>query len=425
MSEASAAPAARSTLPGLAFLQHRAAILLDRAVAVWVFCGGIVLFEPSPYEIAFLGVLLFAVAGNMRFYRSTAALLAIVLGFIPFAFIAAFQVKHTPVEDALVFSIVTIFLVLTSFFVANYIAEKTEQRVRLLMNAYTAAAVFCAIVGTLGYLHLIPGSEHLVLYGRAKATFKDPNVFGPFLVLPAMFALQRILLGSTRQQVFGFLVYAILFVGVFLSFSRAAWGHFAASSLIVLGLCFVLEADARQKIRILVYLLVGIVVLGVGLVALLNVPSVAELFEMRTQGQAHDMGESGRFGRQGYALQLALLNPLGLGPLEFHHLRIEEQPHNVYVTVLHHYGWGGGALYYLLVALTLRRAFKSLLASPRYRLIMIPLLATFVMLVAESAIIDTDHWRHWFLVAGLIWGVPMAEDRMGRNKAPLPKRPDI
>jgi hypothetical protein len=30
------------------------------------------------------------------------------------------------------------------------------------------------------------------------------------------------------------------------------------------------------------------------------------------------------------------------------------------------------------------------------------------MLVLESAIIDTDHWRHWFLLVGLIWGVSAA-----------------
>ena len=40
-----------------------------------------------------------------------------------------------------------------------------------------------------------------------------------------------------------------------------------------------------------------------------------------------------------------------------------------------------------------------------YRLLLIPLIAVFVPLSAEAAIIDLDHWRHFFLVAGLIWGV--------------------
>ena len=35
-------------------------------------------------------------------------------------------------------------------------------------------------------------------------------------------------------------------------------------------------------------------------------------------------------------------------------------------------------------------------------------MGTFTMLVAESAIIDSDHWRHWYLIAGLIWGISSA-----------------
>ncbi|HYG95665.1 MAG TPA: hypothetical protein VD741_01030, partial [Solirubrobacterales bacterium] len=67
-----------------------------------------------------------------------------------------------------------------------------------------------------------------------------------------------------------------------------------------------------------------------------------------------------------------------------------EAPHNVYVTVLHVYGWGGGAMYYLMVLLTLWRGGTALMVRSRYRLLMIPLVSTFVMLVGESAIIDTD-----------------------------------
>ena len=39
-------------------------------------------------------------------------------------------------------------------------------------------------------------------------------------------------------------------------------------------------------------------------------------------------------------------------------------------------------------------------------------MATFVPLCIEAAIIDLDHWRHFFLIAGLIWGVTAAYDRV-------------
>jgi O-antigen ligase len=344
--------------------------------------------------------------------------LAILVAFTPFALIACFQVRFTPLTDALIFSIVTIFLMVTAYFIANYVAEATEKRMRIVMAAYTAAAVFCALIGTLAYLGVIPGAEIFTRYGRAKATFNDPNVFGPFLVLPAMFALQRVLLGSGRAAILAGLVFFVLFVGVFVSFSRAAWGHFAVSSLIVLVLCFWLEAAARDKVRIMIMSLLGAAMLVVALAGLLSIPAVASLFETRAAGQDYDSGETGRFGRQGYAFELALDNPLGIGPNEFSYLRIIEAPHNVYVTVLHVYGWGGGALYFLLVILTLWRGIAALARPSPYRLMMIPLVATFIMLVGESAIIDTDHWRHYYLVAGLIWGISTAIRNDDRRTAP-------
>src|SRR5690606_16566034 len=201
-------------------------------------------------------------------------------------------------------------------------------------------------------------------------------------------------------------------------FSRAAWGHFAVSSLIVLALVFWLEANARDKVRIMIMSLIGVAMLVVALAGLLSIPSVATLFKTRIESQDYDIGETGRFGRQGYAFDLALENPWGIGPQEFSYLRIVEAPHNVYVTVLHAYGWGGGAMYYLLVIFTLWLGLRGLARTSPYRLMLIPLMGTFIMLVAESAIIDSDHWRHYFLVMGLIWGVSSAINNQPRPAAP-------
>lgn len=392
----------------LAVVRAKAMHLLDYVVAVWIFSGALVLFDPSPYELMFVAVLPVAFLAGMHIYRSTFGIFAILVGFTPFAMIAIFQVRFTPIAEAFVFNLVTIFLLLTSYFIANYVAEDTERRTRLVMRAYTIAAVMAALLGTLGYLHLIPGSDLFTRYGRAKGTFNDPNVFGPFLVLPAMFALQRLLLLRGKRAVLAGAVYMILFVGVFASFSRAAWGHFALSSALVLALVFWLEARAHDKVRIMIMSIVGVAMLGIALGGLLSIPSVSTLFEQRASSQGYDEGESGRFGRQGYAFDLALEHPWGLGPKEFRNYRIKEDPHNVYVAVLHVYGWGGGFFYYLFVLLTLWKGVAALARPSPYRLIMIPLMGTFTMVVGESAVIDSDHWRHYFLIAGMIWGIATA-----------------
>lgn len=383
--------------------------VLDWLVAAWIFSGGFVFMEPSPYELGFLAVLAVAMFAGFGLHRSTAGLLVLFTCFIPFALIAAFQVRNTDIVDALIFQAVTIFLLLTAYFVANYVADAPQRRMRLIVGAYIAVGVISALAGTLGYLG---GVEFFTRYGRAKAFFNDPNVFGPFLVLPAMYLLQRVLLGSPRRALVAGILLMILFVGIFASFSRAAWGHFVASAALVYLLVFLLEAQARDKVRMLVLALVGALALAVAVAGLLSIPQVRSLFETRASSQSYDEGETGRFGRQGYAFEMALANPAGIGPNEFATRRITELPHNSYVNTLLVYGWGGGLVFIALIGVTIWRGLSFVFVASPNRLLLIPLVATFIPLAIEAAIIDLDHWRHFFLLAGLIWGVTAAYGRV-------------
>ena len=404
----------RAAARGGSYVKSRFTTLLGWLVACWVFSGSAVITEPSPYELSFMLVLAVSLfAGSFAFHRSTLGLLVLWVTFIPFAFIAAFQTRFTPLTDALLFQVVTTFLFFTSYWVANYVSQEPQARMRLIVAAYTAAAVISALLGTLGYLGVIPGHDLFTLYGRAKALFNDPNVFGPFLILPAMYALQRMLLAAPKRAAWAGLIVMILAIGVFASFSRGAWGHFAASALMVYLLCFVFVANAREQVRMLILALVGTMLLAVAIGGLLSIPSVQRLFEVRATAQNYDEGDSGRFGRQGYAFELAIAHPLGLGPLEFRNLRVKEEPHDSYVNVLHVYGWGGGLMFILFIGTTIWRGLRFVVQGSPNRLLLIPLISVFIPLSIEAAIIDLDHWRHFFLVGGLIWGVTAAYHKVG------------
>jgi hypothetical protein len=380
---------------------------------VWIFCGGMVITEPSPYELAFLLVLGTSLFAGFAFHRRTLGLLVLFLAFIPFALIGAFQVLFSAVSDALIYQAVTIFLFFTAWWVANYVADDPEPRLRLILAAYLVTALLSAVLGTLGYLGI--GHDLFTRYDRAKALFNDPNVYGPFLILPAMYVLQRVFLGEPRRMLWNIAAYGVLFVGVFMSFSRAAWGHMVISSLIVFVLVFALEARAKHKVRMLLLALIGTIALVVAAAGALSIPSLTAFIELRTQEQNYDTGESGRFGRQGYAFDLALQHPLGLGPLEFRNLRVKEEPHDTYVNVLHAYGWGGGLAFILFIGTTIWRGATFLGRPGPLRPLLIPLVAVFVPLAGEAAIIDIDHWRHFFLVGGLIWGVTAAWQSLARK----------
>jgi hypothetical protein len=420
LAEATALDLAGRPADGRAFLRSRFSRLLDWTVAFWIFAGSVVITEPSPYELSFflvLGAALFA--GSFAFHRSTLGLLVLWGSLIPFALIAAFQPKFTAIPDALQFQVVTIFLLFTSFWVANYVAEAPQKRMRLIVAAYILTATLSALLGTAGYLGLIPhGHDLLTRYDSAKALFNDPNVYGPFLILPACYALQRVLLDQPRRAAIAGIAFMILGIGVFASFSRAAWAHLIASCLAVYLLCFFGVANAREKVRMLILAMLGVLMIAVALVGLLSIPSVQQLFDVRASAQTYDEGETGRFGRQGYAFELALQNPFGIGPLEFRNLRIREEPHDSYVNVLHVYGWGGGLVFYLFIGITIWRGISFVARRSPNRLLLIPLISVFVPLCVEAAIIDLDHWRHFYLVGGLIWGVTAAYTKVlpGENK---------
>jgi hypothetical protein len=395
---------------GAGWLQARMSRLLDWSVALWIFLGGFVITEPSPYELSFLLVLGIAMFAGFGLHRSTLGLLVIFAAFIPFALIGAFQARMHDITESLIFQAVTIFLLFTGYFAANYVADAPQKKMRLIVGAYIATAVIGAIAGTLGYLS---GSELLTKFGRAKAFFNDPNVFGPFLVLPAMYLLQRVLLARRWRAMWAGVLFMVIVVGVFASFSRAAWGHFAASAGAVFLLIFFLEAQARDKVRMMLIAMAGLLVIVVAIAGMLSIPQVSRLFEVRATAQNYDEGETGRFGRQGYAWDMALANPLGIGPNEFETTRITELPHNSYVNVMLVYGWGGGFVFYVLVLATIWRGLTFVFRPSPNRLLLIPLISTFLPLCIEAAIIDLDHWRHFFLIAGLIWGVTAAYDRVG------------
>lgn len=414
MASAPALEVAQRRADGRAYIKARFSTALDWAVAFWIFSGSVVVTEPSPYELSFFLVLgATLLAGSFTFHRSTLGLIVLWATLIPFAVIAAFQPKFSTINETLQFQVVTIFLFFTAYWVANYVADAPQKHMRIIVNAYILTAVFSAILGTAGYLGLIPhGHDLLTLYDRAKALFNDPNVYGPFLILPACYALQRVLLDKPKRATIAGIAFAILSIGVFVSFSRAAWAHLIASCLGVFLLCFFGVANAKEKVRMLILTMIGVLMMVVALGGLLSVPSVQRLFEVRATAQNYDEGETGRFGRQGYAFELALAHPWGIGPMEFRNLRIREEPHDAYVSVLHVYGWGGGLVFYLFIATTIWRGVSFVLRKSANRLLLIPLVSTFIPLCVEAAIIDLDHWRHFYLVGGLIWGVTAGYNKL-------------
>jgi hypothetical protein len=78
-------------------------------------------------------------------------------------------------------------------------------------------------------------------------------------------------------------------------------------------------------------------------------------------------------------------------------------------------GWLAGVFYPALVALTLVFGFRMVFVRTPWQQTAIAVFAGYFGVATESFVIDSDHWRHTFLLMGVMWGLIAATER---SKAP-------
>jgi O-antigen ligase len=381
-------------------------------VTIGVFLSGFVIAEPAPYEIFMAGLIgLWALFG-LRISRATAPL-TVLLALFMIGGILSLTVM-ADLGTGPMYMAVTGFLCLTAVFFAAII-EESYRRLPLILNAWVAAAVITALLGILGYFGAIPGAANFTLYDRAKGAFQDPNVFGPFLVAPTLYLLHGLLtqpISRAPLKVAGLLV---LTLGVFLSFSRAAW---ALDLFCVVALVFVMllkQHSGLFRLRILVLTLSGALFVVAALVVALQSDQVASLFSSRTQlVQDYDGGHLGRFDRHRIGFLMAMEKPLGIGPMVFSTMFPEDE-HNVLLKSLTSYGWLGFVAYVTLILWTLSLGFRFLLLERPWQPYMMIAWITLIGHVGIGNVIDTDHWRHFYLLLGILWGCAALEYRHKRQ----------
>jgi hypothetical protein len=70
-------------------------------------------------------------------------------------------------------------------------------------------------------------------------------------------------------------------------------------------------------------------------------------------------------------------------------------------------------VYATLVLTTLWLGLRTVFIDTPWRTTYLAVYSAFVGAAAESVLIDSDHWRHYFLLLGVIWGL-MAASRAWR-----------
>jgi hypothetical protein len=401
-------PSDLTAAPGVAALQRALVWLVGAS-------GAIVFIEPSPYELVTViaAVLFFATGLRLRLVFMPLLLLLVLLN-VGYS-IAAVPVLDQP--DVTSWIATSWYMAVTVMFFAMVVSEDTAARLEMLRRGLTVGAMVASLSALAGYFNLMPGGHDLLtLYERARGTFKDPNVLGAFLILPSLFVLQSVVTDRLSKALRSTIALGIMALAILLAFSRAAWGGLVITSAFMLVLMVLTSRCSAERTRIITIAIVAVVA-GAALIAvLLSFDTIAEMFRQRASfDQSYDEGRFGRFGRHILGADMALDLPFGIGPLQFHHY-FPEDTHNSYLNAFMSGGWISGICYPALVFLTVIIGFRHVFVRVPWQRAYLAIFSAFLGTVGESFVIDSDHWRHFWMMLGTMWGMFVAAQAYKASK---------
>ncbi len=379
--------------------------------------------EPAPVDVLMAGMIaLLPLTGLVTITRPLLVFLCLWLIIAAGSFVAAMNsIEHSAAASH---SSISLYLYVSAFIVGAFVAKQPGDHSRLILNGYLWAAVLAATTGLIGYFDVTPGSHELFTkFGRASGTFKDPNVLGPFLIPAVLYALHLTVTRRAFHAVLSLAITGLLALALLLSFSRGAWAAVAFASLVWAYLTFVTAPTNLQRIKVLAIVGTAIILATSLLVVALQTDAIADLFAERASlNQSYDFGPDGRFGGQDKAMNLIVSQPLGIGAATFSRTVHSENVHNVYMAMFLNAGWVGGFTYLLIIIVTVVYGLRHGLRPTNNQQLFIVVYAAFISNALQGLVIDTDHWRHFYLLLGLVWGL-MCVDRSAQLPAMPHRRP--
>jgi hypothetical protein len=365
------------------------------AIAIGLLLLAVVRFQPAPTDAVFALVICTAVLSG-RFHPSRVPSVVIGLLAALLALDAISAVESVSIGTALSFFSITLYLALFAIWLASYV--DCRRRSKQVVVWYLTAALISAALGVLAVLVPIPGRSTLLFDGRAEGFFKDPNVFGPFLIPALLILLEetvapRLLRAPRRLKLSGVI---LLGLGVLFSYSRAAWLDLAVALVTMLAVLLLRRHGARTTARLLAVLFVILVSGGTAIA----VSGSGSFLQERAALQGYD---ASRFSAQAAGISLGEHHPIGVGPGQVDVI-LPLSTHNAYVRAFAEQGPLGLLLMLALLLGTLGFAARNAVhGRDTYGIGSAVLLAAWCGLLVNSAVIDTLHWRHLWIVAALIW----------------------
>jgi hypothetical protein len=350
--------------------------------------------EPAPVDLVFAILAVCVVVAYPERVRVKPS-----VGLALAAFAAASIISVVNASDAsraAHYEAITLYLIATAIALSAIFSRSDVART--CITTYLLGAVVSATAAVLALFVPFPGS-HVLLYDshRVMALFKDPNVFSAFLVPGIAILIDE--LSNPRLLPWRFqtklLALCALGAGLLFAFSRAAFLNALIAVATVVAVNTLRTGGARYAMRFLA----TVVVVGVAGMALLVATHSTGFLESRSHLQAYDQE---RFANQSQALRDITSHLFGFGPGQVE-VNLPLASHSLYARVAYEQGIPGLATLAVLFGLTLFLAIRFAFARSRVGISGGVLLGSWLGLLANSVFIDTLHWRHLWIIGGLIW----------------------
>jgi len=381
--------------------------LVHALVGLTVLTGGVVMIEPAPYDLLMAAAV---VVGPWLCWPSVRPTLGLPIALAALLLLAngASMVLMADLRHGVAFVSVTTYLVVSWALLVGWLDRLGTSLFRTVLHAYALGAGLTAAAAVAAYFGLVPGAAHMLPDGRLQGLFKDPNVFGAFMVPAVVLAVARF---ETDRPAFVGLT-AIGILAILLSYSRGSWINLTLSLLTYAALR-TLAGRLRPTPGRVLAAFAGLLLVGVLLVIAFDHPAVRDMLEIRASPQGYD---DDRFANQAAAFSLALEHPWGIGPgATEEHFTISA--HSLYVRAFVESGLLGLWATVGLVLASLGRALWAALHSchdDEQRMLAV-VAASLAGAVVESAVIDSVHWRHLWLLLALAWAPRSPPARCGSN----------
>ena len=371
--------------------------------------GSAVLVEPAPIDLALVFVFgVAALAGTVSLHQAHRLPMVLGAGFLLANLVSL--PNSVDWQRGIWYFAVTGYLVASLIIFGAISTACGRPAMTAMLNGYVFAGLVSAALGIAAYFDVLPYRSLLLLNGRVKGLFKDPNVYGPYLVPIVVYSLAIV---QDRARTSAKLIWGAIAVlsmgGVFLSFSRACWFNCAVALATALALTTVQSRSMAEVMRRVSIALVVLAAIGGGILLITaSIPEVSSMLSIRLGQSGLQNYDAMRFQTHSRAIEAAIDEPLGIGPGQSE-IVFQYAVHSLYLRVFSENGWLGVISFFGLVLVTVFRSMRISLVvqDPYWRRIFTVAAACLVGLLANSVVIDSIHWRHFFFLLGIAWAAPL------------------